>query len=257
MALTVFILTYVIVGYFAFYTFYYAKNATIRRTIRAVPSKHVPDVKSRETTRIIGNAMIDNESALAPLTGRHCIYYHVIIDKQVRKRKGYAWRIVHQNEMVNDFYIEQDGYKVLVDTTFFESSIKKDKKFFSGFLNDPDGRIKNYLTEYNIDEYFSPIGIQTPYRYREAIIEPGEKVAVVGKAKWKKKADIDNTKADKELSLAGSKRKPVLVSDYPSCMIDSYVAEIIISNLEKAISDGIKKFKARRKKRKEKSLADS
>jgi hypothetical protein len=77
----------------------------------------------------------------------------------------------------------------LSKTEIAKSYIVKDRQYSSGFMEDATEALENYLKDhdYSSENWF---GANKSIRYREGILEHGEKIAVAGKAIWKKKKDF-------------------------------------------------------------------
>ena len=87
----------VIIGIIAYY---FSNKRKILREFKKSRKKQINSVKEKEYVKIIGKTKPINEYLEAPLSGRKCVYYHVIVEVKANKN----WRKIINEEMYQDFY---------------------------------------------------------------------------------------------------------------------------------------------------------
>ena len=105
---------------------------------------------------------------------------------------------------IQDFFIEQKGERCVVlpvaDPRNFIAYLDTDSTKKSGTFNDPTPEFESLMRSFNI-ETKGLFGFNKRLRYKEAIIEVGERITVAGKIKW---MDLENNMADYTYSSIAS-----------------------------------------------------
>jgi hypothetical protein len=176
--LMVAVIAAVIIGYN-----YYSTKAVVKRKLKNAKLKSVHEFKSGQTAKIIGSVECTGGVLTAPLSGRECAYYYVIVEQKVSSGKSSRWKTIIEKEYSADFVL-RDGQKcAYIDNTNLKSYIVHDRQYSSGFMEDATDTLEAYLNEngHNSENYF---GFNKSIRYSEAVLEPGEAVAVFGHGTW-------------------------------------------------------------------------
>ncbi len=88
-----------------------------------------------------------------------------------------------------------------------------DAKFSSGTFNDPSNRLIQYLEQFG-KESTGMLGFNKTLRFREGILEIGEKVAVLGEGRWKDVYEPDlPVSFGRVLYIQATKEMPIFLSD--------------------------------------------
>ncbi|MDB4402173.1 hypothetical protein N9169_01765 [Algibacter sp.] len=83
--------------------------------------KPINRIQENEYAKIIGRAKHVNQPLEAPLSGRKCVYYQVIVEV-----KGYkSWRRIINNEKHQDFFIESNSEMAIVKISSLQKSMKR------------------------------------------------------------------------------------------------------------------------------------
>jgi hypothetical protein len=91
----------------------------------------------------------------------------------------------------------------------------EDKKTSSGTFNDSTPEFESLLKQYNI-ELLNFLGFNKSLRYREGVIEIGEKITVAGIAKWKTLSEpIPDYHYSKIAELVGEGKDKLIITDLP------------------------------------------
>lgn len=209
------IIIFTIVAVVFFYQFFFSEAAVIKRRLKKAPLKNINMFKDGDTAKIIGKAELVGEPLIAPLSGRECCYYHVIVEKEDSSGESSNWKKIIDAEVSTKFLISNNGYYAYINADDkILSYIDKDMNYNSGLFNDPTPAFESFLKKYGhaSKDWF---GFNKAIRYKEGIIENGETIAVLGKGEWKD-AEILNLPAHygKILYISACEEKRVIyISD--------------------------------------------
>ncbi len=183
-----------VVVIFLFY--YYSSKRVVLRTLGRLPFQRLGSLRTNAYSKIEGKALSIEEPLVAPLSGRECVFYQILIEKRVQRGKHSHWKTLVDEEKIQDFFIIQKGERCIVlpktNPRNFIAHLDTDRTIRSGTFNDPTPEFMNVLNMFNIkSEGF--FGFNKQLRYKEAIIEVGERITVAGKVKW---MDLENNIAD-------------------------------------------------------------
>jgi hypothetical protein len=205
----------IVVGIVFILVFYYfGAKAAILRELKKSKSIPITRIKEGEYAKVIGIAKLVKDPIIAPISGRNCVFYQIIVEKKGGKN---SWHTVIDETQTQDFFIENRGEMAIVKTDqpkdFRKIFLEKDHKASSGFWNDANHRLEKYLKRHDrTSQGF--LGINKTLRYHEGIIETGETIAVKGIGNWTTlKEPIAGFNYSKVLTLTGSKDKKLLITD--------------------------------------------
>jgi hypothetical protein len=215
MNILTFIFIFTIVGIIAFVSYYFSKNVVIRRKIRKTAIKKISDFTGGEIAKITGKVELAGEPLTAPLSGRKCAYYYVLVEQRVSTGKSSHWKTLIEEEVSGKFVI-RDGYScAYINSQSVKSYLVLDMKYSSGFLNDATAELEKYLGKHN-KESENFIGTNKTIRYKEGILEEGEKIVVVGKGEWKSSYHFNlPDRYDRVLAFSSTDEDDVYLSDDP------------------------------------------
>jgi len=215
---TIFFIIIIFVGVIIFFINFYNTKNTILRELKKGKRKAIRHAKENEYIKIIGKAKYVNEPLIAPLSGRKCVYYHVLVERKGDK----SWHNLIDETISQDFFIETKGEMALIKPNqpknFKKIYLVKDHTKNSGFLNDATERLELYLKKHD-ETSTNFIGLNKTIRYREGIIELNENIAIKGIANWKSiKEPIEGYLHSKILLLKGSAGKKLIITDLPKAL---------------------------------------
>jgi hypothetical protein len=205
----------VVVVAIIFVVWYFSADQRTRRAIKAVPISNVSQAHDGTAVRLVGQAEV-TQPATAPLTGRHCAYWQVRV--QQRRRSGNnnsTWVTIIDDHGGTNFVVRDHTGAADVDTANARAVLDKDRNRSSGFLNDASPDLEAFLNSHGK----SSTGwvFNKTLRYHEGIIEPGERITVVGHCRHTGNAPAYRgvaTSADCTLGLAAfDDGSPLLLSD--------------------------------------------
>ena len=199
-------LTLLLGGGVMFLIWYYSAEARARRAMKKVPRRAIAEVIQGERVRVVGEVSLA-EPVEAPLSGRPCAYWRVLVEQHVSRGKSSYWKTLVDEEEGTDFFLHDGTGKALVKTVHTEVVLERDHSGGSGFMNDPSEVLEQFLAERGHDTkgwFFNK-----RIRFREGVAEPGETVAVVGVAHWERDPD-ESARAGDGYREAQSPRRLVL-----------------------------------------------
>ena len=207
------------IGTILFCVYYFSTKQIILRKLSKTRQKPVASLKANEFVKIHGKALHVQDPLIAPLSKRTCIFYTIQIEKKVSTGKSSHWKTIVDEERIQDFFIEQNGSYAIIKPTKnpknYISHLVVDEKTSSGTFNDPTHEFKALLERYHIDsENF--FGFNKQLRYKEGIIEVGEKITVAGIAKWKTLSEpIPEYSYSKIVALESTDKEKLIITDHP------------------------------------------
>lgn len=199
---------------FMFIIFYFSAKKMILRELKKSKAIPITRIQEGEYAKAIGVAKLVKDPLIAPISGRNCVFYQIIVEKKGAKN---SWSTVINQTVIHDFFIETRGEMAIVKTDqpkkFRKIFLEKDHKANSGFWNDANHRLEKYLKSHGSSSK-GILGFSKTLRYYEGIIEPGERIAVKGIGNWKTiKEPIAGFNYSKVLTLTGGKDQKLLITD--------------------------------------------
>jgi hypothetical protein len=190
----------------------------ILRLLRASPLVSIRDAREGVPNRISGRALPWGQTLEAPLTGRPCLYYEATIDQLVRGQRGAGrWvRIAHE-VMGAPFLVEDGTGRAVVDPTGATVALHVDASVRAGIPDRSNPRVRAFVDRYYLER--EDERHLTELRYREGVIEVGEKVTALGAGV--REPDPDGAgeasgyreAGPTRLRVAGSARLPLYLTD--------------------------------------------
>jgi hypothetical protein len=198
---------------------YYSENATIRRQLRKARAKRIAELGDAELGKVVGSARHIDELLHAPLTGRPCVYFIAVVEEKRSTGKSSYWKTIVKEERSVAFVLEDASGCAIVDPTAARIAIDFDGRSTSGTFDDPTDAEREFLARHG--ERGQGWIFNRSLRYREAVIEDGETVAVLGAGTREPDPDAPPTAAYRgdaptRLRLTSSRKYPLVISDDPS-----------------------------------------
>ncbi len=166
-----------------FVSYYFSKKSILIRKLKKHPVNDLTLIKKAQLTKVVGTVELVGDSLTAPLSNRLCAYYEVEVQKKVSRGKNSHWETIIREEKTNKFIINVKQHKVFINTKKIKKYIVTDKKFNAGTFNNATEPLENYLKEHGHKSTGS-LGFNKTLRFYERILEPNEKIAVLGIGKW-------------------------------------------------------------------------
>lgn len=206
----------------AYLIYYYRPKTIILRRLKNLPSQRIGSLKTKTYSKIEGKALNIEAPLIAPLSKRECVFYKMKIQKKVSTGKNSHWKTIVDEEHIQDFFIEQIGERVVVlpvkTPKNYYDHLVTDKKASTGLFKELTPEFAELLKSYNIKTE-NLFGFNKQLRYREAIVEVGERITVAGYINWMR---LDNPVKDYNYSsiasvMAKGKDK-ILITDSPDAL---------------------------------------
>jgi hypothetical protein len=198
------------------YWFFFRDKAVIKRKLNETPEKKIIDFKDGDVARVKGSVKYYGKTITAPLSGRKCVYYHIIVEASRSQHSGIpSWTEIIEEENAGDVVINSGGNYALIQTESVKNYLIPDAKYSSGFFKNATETLEKFLNKHD-KKSKAIFGINDTLRYKEGILEEGEIVTIVGKGKWVKKKEVHfNFPAEKILLIGPNDEEPVYFTDDP------------------------------------------
>lgn len=203
-AFTLVIVLSAIIGFFSWLLlitlrdFQQPETAPIRSALEDMPRTAVRDAKTGALVKLVGRVRLTKKPLKAPLTGRACAFYEVTVQERIssgsgRYRRHHWVQLIHERKVVS-FHVEDDTGRAFVrGRDFFVrgrdlmETLDDDFDLGSGALYDPTPQFEAFLQKHG--QTGTGLLFNKTLRYREAVVAPGELVAVTARARLKRDPD--------------------------------------------------------------------
>ncbi|HVV83013.1 MAG TPA: GIDE domain-containing protein [Kofleriaceae bacterium] len=194
----------------------WSSRAKLARQLRDAPASTIAALPEGESARVVGT-VVGEATLIAPLTGRRCVAYVAQVEQRVSTGKTTYWKGLIDEVRHHPFTIDDGTGKAIIDPGQAKLLIEMDSTSRSGTFDDATPAESEFLARHQIDSkgWF----LNKSLRYLEGVIEPGERVAVLGRAVREPdpEAARDATgyrdALPTRVRIGGSKDQPILVSD--------------------------------------------
>jgi hypothetical protein len=194
------------------------ERARLARQLREAPRVDIGALAEGAPARIIG-AVVADETLRAPFTGRPCVAYVAEVDEYVSRGKSHRWESrIHEVRHL-PFVVDDGTGRALVDPGQAKLLVEIDTTTRSGAFDDATEVERAFLDRHGMNSkgwFFN-----RRLRYREGVIEPGERVAVLGRGVREPDPDaVASVTGYRDalptrVRMSGSPEHPLLVSDQP------------------------------------------
>lgn len=192
----------------AFLTWWLSPYQRTLRALRAAPRVRIADAPDGQLVRIVGQLRAPEAALSAPLSGRACTHYEIVVEEHVKRGKSSSWRTLFRESETRDFSLDDGGGTAIVETDHLEVALVQDHHQRSGTFEDASPALEALLARHGHSST-GLLGFNRTIRYREGVLEPGEEVSVLGWARWEDdpEAGLDPSRG----GYRGSARKKRLV----------------------------------------------
>lgn len=197
-----FLAAILVVGLLAWY---FSKEERLKRRLKATRVRLIADLHPGEPARVIGTARLQGAALTAPVSGRTCVYYSA----EVRAKRGKHWRTIIREARGLPFLVDDGSGLALVDPQRAEVVLDRDANTRSGTFDDPDAAQQRLLARHG--ESGQGLLFNRSLRYHEAVIEVGERVAVLGAPRHE-----PDRSAGAPVVLSGSLEGRLVICDAPA-----------------------------------------
>lgn len=198
----------------ALITLLFNKDRRIRRKLQRAPHKTMAEFQNGDMAKVIGSVHAIENHLIAPLSGRKCVQYHIVIEKARSNEDGDTWTTIVDEFVKSKFTITDRKNHAYINDMNVKHYIVKDKEYSSGFLKDATLPLEKYLSSKKISVE-GVLGFNKKLRYKEGILAPNEKVAALGQGNWKSAQDLNLPEFYKNiLEITATEKHPVYLSDH-------------------------------------------
>ncbi len=197
------------------YGYYFSRKGVVRRKLNKVPLITIANFKDDQVAKVCGIAKFVKAPLVAPLSGRACTHYRIVVEERRSSGKSSSWHTIIESEQSSNFLIKDGSHYALLDRKNRKSYLVPDAKYNSGFLNDPTPELESFL---NMHGHKSEglFGMNKTIRYREGVLEEGEQVAVTGRGRWMDASQFNlDLGIEKVLVLVAPEGEEIYLSDDP------------------------------------------
>lgn len=214
---TIIILIISAVAIVIFLIYYFSPKTIILRRLKKLRFSKIGSLQNHNYSKVEGNALNVNQPLIALLSQRECVFYQILIEKKVGSGKNSRWKTIVDEEKIQDFFVEQTGERLLIfpkqNPENYYAYLVSDKKANSGTFNDPTPEFQSLLDNYGI-ESTGLFGFNKQLRYRESIIEVGERITVAGYVKWiELEQPVSDYNYSRVATLVAKDKNKILITD--------------------------------------------
>jgi hypothetical protein len=214
----IYIFILIVIAAIALLAWYFSKNNRIKRQLRAARAWQIAELPEDTLGKVTGQARVLGGTLVGPLTGRPCVFYIATVQQRRSNGRSTYWRTIITESAGVPFMLEDGTGRALVDPTGAEVALDFDGNSSSGTFHDADPRQEAFLAKHGTKSagWLFNKGL----RYREAMIEVGETVAVMGSGVREPDPDAPPEEAYRgaprtRLRLTSSPKYPLVISDAP------------------------------------------
>ena len=196
---------------------YHAEPRQVRRALRRATSHCVAALPENTVGRVSGTVAVIGEPIKAPLSGRACVYYHVKVSKFDIDGRGRSRSLTESQGVA--FVLADETGRAIVEPAYAKVAIVHDHEHSTDAFTPPTPE-EAALLERHGRRAEGLLGIRS-YVFEEGVIEPGERVAVLGAGVREPDPDAQPDSAYRgvqptRLRLTSSAHYPLLISDDPA-----------------------------------------
>ena len=197
---------------------YFSEAQKIKRELNRAPLTSLRDLPEATRARVVGAAQPLDQTLEAPLTGRPCMYYVVTVEQHHSTGRSSHWRQIIKEEAGVPFLLDDGTGRAIVDPRSARVALDVDGKGDSGTFDEPSARESAFLQRHGTSGQGWMFNKRL--RYREAVIEVGEQVAILGEGVREPDPNAPPAGAYRgeqptRVRLTSSARFPLLISDNP------------------------------------------
>jgi hypothetical protein len=189
-----------------------SERRVLERQLRETPAVTAAGLEVGSKGRLAG--VVTSDATLrAPLTGRPCVAYVACVEEKRSDRTTSPWvERIHEVRGV-PFTLDDGTGRALVDPAHSTLLLHMDSTTRSGVFDGATPVEASFLARHGMEStgWF----LNKTLRYTEGIIEPGERVAVIGHAAREPAADATDPYGSltTRVRIAGTPELPILVTD--------------------------------------------
>jgi len=174
----VFAVAFCVFGGIAALTWWFSDAQKIKRALRRAEHVDVAEYPHGGYKRIRGELRYVGRPLQAPLSGRACAAWQVVVEEYRGTAKHGRWVEVIRETKAVPFTLSDVTGTAFVDPQGGTVVITVDRESKTGLLDDPAAAEQRFMQRHGRDS--DGLLLDKPLRYTEGILEEGEDVAVLG-----------------------------------------------------------------------------
>jgi hypothetical protein len=160
-------------------SFFFTNEWLVSRPLRKLRRKKIAEVRDASVCKIVGRIQPLDAPLTAPLTGRPCVYFAVLVQEWVAdswwSRSQGTWKELIHEEKSCDFLVSDGSGAARVRLAELPRLYLRDVTFASPVeVSHP--RLETFLMQ-----HYEASAPQRDLHYRETVLCPDEEIAVVGR----------------------------------------------------------------------------
>lgn len=200
---------------------FFSRDARIKRAIRKAKQVYVSDVVEGTAAKVVGTLSYTGQILTAPLSGRQCAFYEVVVEEYRSSGKSGSWREIIKETRFADFFLQDSSGRAMIRMNAAQVVVVKDSHSKSGTFDNATGIEEAFLRKHGRKS--EGWVFNKKIRYKEGVLERGEHVAVYGHGTWEADPDPSSVAADyrgtaRRLVMRTVQDAPLYVSDDVSTM---------------------------------------
>lgn len=194
---------------------YFRPSERAKRELRRVPRLTLGELPEGKRARIVGAAQVLDKSLEAPLTGRPCVYYVATVEEVRGSGDSPTVPALIREERGVPFAVDDGTGRVIVDPEHATVVLDIDVKTM--LVRETDARAIAFFERHDVN---NAAAFHKRLRYREAVIEVGEQIAVLGQGVREPDPAAPSARVDRGdkptlLRMTSSPQSPLVISDNP------------------------------------------
>lgn len=189
-----------------FASWYFSRDVRARRKLARTPMQAIVDVVPGTITRLTGKIQPLAEQLTAPMSGRRCAYYLVLVEEYRSSGKSSHWVEILREEESVDFLLHDNTGIAHVEMVAPQVAVVRDHRTRSGTFDDASAVEAGFLARFE-EQATNFLGLNRTLRYTEGALEFGEQITVLGAAR--------PGEGQVDLVLETPPQGPMLLTDHP------------------------------------------
>lgn len=179
LGITIGVVVFAVLALVLFLRWYYSPAQQARRALAAVRPAPLASFPDGVVGKVVGAVALTGDALRAPLSGRRCAHFDVHVEEYRSRGKSGSWITVIREVESCGFLLSDDSGVARVDVTGARVVTNMDTTRRSGTFHDATPELEAFLARHGR----SSKGwiFNKRIRYREGVLEPGERVAVLGR----------------------------------------------------------------------------
>jgi len=157
------------------------RQLRLRRLIENIPTSKIRSL-AMGLVEVFGEVIpAKNNIQKSPFSNKDCVFCYYTIEEYRHSGRHSQWVTIKQEKIMSDFFLKDDTGLVLVDPNGANIDIPIDYEYSSSYGKDPPTSIKQFLKSNNLS-FEGFLRANKTMRYREYLIEPGDRLYIMGTA---------------------------------------------------------------------------